>query len=160
MSWLGVTLILVLVSILEMSLGGPWMGGHLAVDFTTVVVVYAALLYGPRHGAVAGFVGGLLADLAVPSVFGRSALVMTLIGYAVGLVGERTARENVFTQAVLLACAVFAREIYVIMLAGPESTVRGMRALAFYGLPAALLTAVAGIALFGIYTRFTGQRVR
>nr|WP_175548713.1 rod shape-determining protein MreD [Mangrovactinospora gilvigrisea] len=57
-------------------------------DLVLVVVVGLALVYGPRAGCLLGFCGGLLVDLAPPSdhAAGRYALVLTVVGYAVGLI--------------------------------------------------------------------------
>jgi rod shape-determining protein MreD len=57
-----------------------------APDLVTVVVVAIALARGPSAGAIAGFGGGLLVDLAPPAAHaaGIWALVGTLVGYAAG----------------------------------------------------------------------------
>ena len=56
-------------------------------DLLLLVVVGLALVYGQTAGALIGFFGGLLADLAPPAdhAVGRYALVLCLIGYAAGL---------------------------------------------------------------------------
>ncbi|RSS79078.1 rod shape-determining protein MreD [Streptomyces sp. WAC06614] len=56
-------------------------------DLLLLTVVALSLVYGPRSGALLGFGAGLLADLAPPAdhAAGRYALVLCVIGYAVGL---------------------------------------------------------------------------
>lgn len=43
---------------------------------------------GPDRGATTGFAAGVLYDLYLPTPFGLTAAVYTLIGYGAGLVGE------------------------------------------------------------------------
>lgn len=57
-------------------------------DLVLVVVVVVALLRGPSLGALVGFAGGLLLDLAPPAdhLAGRWALALVVAGYLAGLV--------------------------------------------------------------------------
>jgi rod shape-determining protein MreD len=52
-------------------------------DLVVVTIVAIALALGPTQGAVAGFVGGVLVDLAPPgdSLLGVNAIVYVAIGY-------------------------------------------------------------------------------
>jgi len=54
-------------------------------DAMLLVAVLAGLVAGPEKGAVTGFVAGLLADLTLPTPFGLSALVLSLVGFGVGM---------------------------------------------------------------------------
>ena len=51
--------------------------------------IAAGIVGGPEEGAVMGFVAGMAADLLLPTPFGLSALVGSLIGFAVGLQHRR-----------------------------------------------------------------------
>lgn len=53
-----------------------------------VLPVAAGLGAGPMPGMAAGFVGGVVADLYLPTPFGLTALVGTVLGYALGRLGE------------------------------------------------------------------------
>lgn len=57
-------------------------------DLVVVTVVAIALAMGPTQGAVAGFVAGVLIDLAPPgdSLLGVNAIVYVAIGYVTGIV--------------------------------------------------------------------------
>jgi rod shape-determining protein MreD len=57
-------------------------------DLVVVTVVAIALAMGPTQGAVAGFVAGVLVDLAPPadSLLGVNAIVYIAIGYLTGFV--------------------------------------------------------------------------
>ncbi len=74
-----------------------------------VVVVCLAFTDGPRVGVVVGFAGGLLIDLQLPgSIAGLTALIYTLIGYAVGSLRQYAPPESVWAPvlAVALSSAV------------------------------------------------------
>ncbi|HVL64930.1 MAG TPA: rod shape-determining protein MreD, partial [Actinomycetota bacterium] len=53
-------------------------------DAPLLIAIVAGLAAGPERGAIVGFVAGLLADLFLPSPFGLSALVYSLVGFAIG----------------------------------------------------------------------------
>ena len=68
-----------------------------------VVFVGIALLRGSIAGALAGFAGGLLVDVATLGTLGVSSLLLTVAGYWVGRYGETTGRGQ--PQALPLAVA-------------------------------------------------------
>jgi rod shape-determining protein MreD len=53
-------------------------------DIVWLLPITAGLLDGPETGAIVGFWSGLAFDFVLPTPFGLSALVATLLGYAVG----------------------------------------------------------------------------
>lgn len=63
-----------------------------SADLLLVTVVSVALLRGSIVGAVAGFTGGVIVDLATLDTLGVSSLVLTLAGFWAGRYGETTAR--------------------------------------------------------------------
>ncbi|WP_261574537.1 rod shape-determining protein MreD [Frankia gtarii] len=79
-------------------------GGRL--DLVLVLLATISLIEGPLVGAVSGFVVGVLADLASSHVLGQSALVMCLIGYAVGLVMDAADRSVVVPLAAIGGASV------------------------------------------------------
>jgi rod shape-determining protein MreD len=64
--------------ILDLHLGG------IHPDIMILVPILAGIVGGPSQGASMGFIAGLVADLFLPTPFGLSALVGTLVGFAVG----------------------------------------------------------------------------
>jgi rod shape-determining protein MreD len=54
-------------------------------DLLWLLPITAALLDGPETGAIVGFWSGLAFDLVLPTPFGLSALVGSLLGYATGV---------------------------------------------------------------------------
>jgi len=57
-----------------------------APDVMLLLAVAGGLVAGPVRGAVLGFVAGLSVDVFLRTPMGLSALVFTLVGYAVGIV--------------------------------------------------------------------------
>lgn len=53
-------------------------------DAPLLVAIVAGLVAGPERGAIVGFAAGLGADLFLPSPFGLSALVYSLVGFGIG----------------------------------------------------------------------------
>jgi rod shape-determining protein MreD len=85
-------------------------GGRL--DLVLVLLAAIALIEGPLVGAISGFVVGVLADLASSHVLGQSALVMCLIGYAVGLVVDEAQRSVAVPLAVIGGASVLGTLAY------------------------------------------------
>jgi rod shape-determining protein MreD len=75
-----------------------------APDVLLVVVISIGLLRGSVPGAVFGFAGGLIIDLATLDTLGLTALILTLAGFWAGRYAETTARGR--RLPVLLAVGV------------------------------------------------------
>jgi rod shape-determining protein MreD len=73
-------------------------------DVLLVTLLGIALLRGSVTGAVAGFVGGLVLDIANMGTIGVSSLLLTVAGYWAGRYGETTGRDR--THAPFLAVVV------------------------------------------------------
>jgi rod shape-determining protein MreD len=61
-----------------------------APDILLVALVAVALVRGATTGAVAGFFGGLVIDIALLDTLGVTSLLLTLVGYWTGRYGETT----------------------------------------------------------------------
>ncbi len=59
--------------------------GGVHPDILVLLPIVAGIIGGPSRGATIGFGTGLVSDLFLPTPFGLSALVGTLVGFAVGL---------------------------------------------------------------------------
>lgn len=79
-------------------------------QLSLVVVVSLAYIDGERVGVVTGFFAGFVQDLLLPvgSVIGLTALVYTLVGYAVGNLSRYSVSESVWAPllGVILASAI------------------------------------------------------
>ncbi len=60
--------------------------GSVHPDIMILLPIAAGIVGGPARGATMGFGSGLVADLFLPTPFGLSALVGTVIGFGVGVV--------------------------------------------------------------------------
>jgi rod shape-determining protein MreD len=98
------SLLVFLAAIVQVSILAPVsiLGG--TPDALLVVIICLALLRGSVAGAVAGFAGGLLVDVATLGTLGVTALLLTIVGYWAGRYGETTGRGRV--HAVPLTVAV------------------------------------------------------
>lgn len=103
-SGIRIALVVFVAAIVQVSVIAPVsiLGG--TPDVLLVSLVCIALLRGSVAGAVAGFAGGLLVDVATLGTLGVTALLTTVAGYWAGRYGETTGRDR--THAVPLAVAV------------------------------------------------------
>ena len=103
-SALRAAVLVVLVAVVQVSILAPIsiLGG--TADALLVTLVCLALLRGSVAGAIAGFAGGLLVDVATLGTVGVTALLLTVAGYWAGRYGETTGRGR--AHAVPLTVAV------------------------------------------------------
>jgi len=121
-------------------------------DLVLIFVVFNAFLKGSRHGAMVGFLGGLMEDLAVGSYIGMNALVLMAAGYLVGLAESKLYKDSSFIVLVLVwLSAMFTQIFTYIMLSFMGVYISLGIALFRVALPSATYTAV--LVLF-FYRRF------
>lgn len=104
MAYVRIGIVVFVVTIVQVSVlsSAPILGAP--PDLLLVAVVSIALLRGSVVGAVTGFAGGLLVDVATMGTLGVWALLLTITGFWVGRYAETTGRGR--PQAPLLAvCA-------------------------------------------------------
>lgn len=86
--------------------GADLLGG--TPDVLLLVLLGIALQRGAVAGAAAGFLGGLLLDVATLESLGVTSLLLTLVGYWAGRFGEATGRDRRYAPPVaILAATVF-----------------------------------------------------
>jgi rod shape-determining protein MreD len=92
--WLTIGAMVVVAALLQSALFSSLevLGG--APDLLLVTLLGIALLRGSVTGAVAGFVGGLVLDVATMGTLGLTSLLLTLAGYWAGRYGETTGRDR------------------------------------------------------------------
>ena len=115
-------------------------------DLLLVAVVAIALARGTTVGAIAGFVGGLLFDLATFGTLGVTSLLLTLAGYWIGRYGETTGRGRTHAPllSVLVMTVAYAVAAYVL------HTILGDAVSARIALVDALLPALVGNLLLAV----------
>jgi rod shape-determining protein MreD len=92
--------------------------GGVTPNFLFLVVVTLALVQGPTPGASAGFAAGLIFDLLGSGPVGPMALVLSVVGYAAGLLHEQMFAEGWLQPLMVLGIAALATEIAYGVLLG------------------------------------------
>lgn len=103
---------LVVVMLLRSTALSAFAARGLVLDALAFATVVWALRHGPAWGCSFGFALGLAADLDAAHWLGRHALVLTLIGYAVGRLASTLVRESARTQFVLLLSATAVHQVW------------------------------------------------
>ena len=107
-----IAIVVFLAAVLQASVfsGVSVLGG--TPDLLLVTIVAVALARGATTGALAGFFGGLVIDIALLDTLGMTSLLLTLAGYWAGRYGETSASGRRY--APYLAVSVMT----VLVLAG------------------------------------------
>ena len=106
-------------STLELAGGTP--------DLLLVTLLGISLLRGSVTGAIAGFAGGLVLDVANMGTLGVSSLLLALAGYWTGRYGETTGRDRThapFLAVVVLTVLVTAGGVALHFMLGDEVSAR------------------------------------
>lgn len=106
----GVLLALTGALALQTTLAGLSISG-VPVNLMLVVVVYAALAFGPVMGLMAGSVGGLVQDALAGGVVGIGGFSMTLAGFMVGVLGAQFIVSQPFPRLVMFVGATILHEL-------------------------------------------------
>jgi rod shape-determining protein MreD len=85
----GVLIAIALALALQTTLARFVVGGTTAVDLVLVAVVYIALTSGPMSGMLAGSLAGLIQDQLSTGVLGIGGLAKSIVGFAVGAIGQQ-----------------------------------------------------------------------
>jgi rod shape-determining protein MreD len=109
----GILIAIALALALQTTLARFLVGGTAAVDLVLVVVVSVALTTGPAGGLLTGSAAGIIQDALSSGVIGVGGLAKSLVGFAVGVIGQQfivTAalpRMLMFVGATAVHAAVF-----------------------------------------------------
>ena len=85
----GVLISIALALALQTTLARFVVGGTTAIDLVLVAVVYIALTSGPVSGMLAGSLAGLIQDQLSTGVLGIGGLAKSIVGFAVGAIGQQ-----------------------------------------------------------------------
>jgi rod shape-determining protein MreD len=108
----GVVAALAVALVVQTTLTGA-VRGAVPIDLVLVVVVSAALAFGPVTGLLAGTVGGLVQDAMSSGVLGMGGLAKTVVGFAAGrlatqfIVTATVPRALVFAGATVVHALLF-----------------------------------------------------
>ncbi|MGH7731864.1 MAG: rod shape-determining protein MreD [Candidatus Eiseniibacteriota bacterium] len=152
---------MVLVLLLRSTALSPLAARGIVIDALAFATVFWALRYGAVAGASFGFMIGLAADLDATHWMGRHALVLSIIGYAIGRLARTLVRDSARTQLVLIGLAVAVHQAWVVPfeLGGLEGLGAGWPYLFGRVLVSALATAPLGALVLITARRLTGRSV-
>ena len=88
-NWLRLALIVLVGVIIQVTIVSKLSLDALHPEIIWLFPVAAGLVGGAELGAVTGFGAGIALDCLQPTPFGLTALVATLLGYAIGTIAER-----------------------------------------------------------------------
>jgi rod shape-determining protein MreD len=143
------------IAILLQVMVAPYIAiGGISPNFLMITVIIMALAEGSNAGTVLGFIAGLIFDLLGAGPVGPMALVLSVVGYTIGLIHENLFAEGWLLPVAIIAAATFASEILymiVILLLGTQSPFWGT----FFSivLPSTLYNAVCATIICPILTR-------
>lgn len=151
--FVGAMLQVVIVSSLVIAGGAP--------DLLLVVVVALGLLRGSIPGAILGFVGGLIVDLATLGTLGVSSLVLTLAGFWAGRYVETTGRGRrlapiVAVGTITLLAGVFGYLLHYLL----DEDVVVQNALVTALAPAFVLNLVLALPVHRLVRAVVGEELR
>lgn len=84
MSWARTALIVLVTLVLQVTLFSRFSYEGARPDLMILLAVVAGFRLGPERGAIIGFAAGVSFDIVLSTPLGLSALVYTIVGYAVG----------------------------------------------------------------------------
>lgn len=114
--WLRVGLVLFVALMVQLSVVENLRIWGVTGAALVVVPVAAGLLAGPERGAVVGFATGLAFDAFVTTPFGLTALVWTVTGYAIGVLGRNLVRSTAVGTAAFAATAGIGSTVLYVLV--------------------------------------------
>jgi len=145
---------LVVVLLLRSTALSAFAARGVVLDVLAFATVVWSLRHGPAWGCSFGFALGLCGDLDAAHWLGRHALVLTLIGYAIGRLATTLVRESARTQLVLILTATIIHQAWAALFelhgwgAMPQLLTRVM--------VSAVATSLVGTALLMVARRVVG----
>jgi rod shape-determining protein MreD len=132
-----------------------------APDLLLVVVVALGLLRGSIPGAMLGFFGGLIVDLATLGTLGVTSLVLTLGGFWAGRYAETTGRGRrlapvIAVGAITLLAGLFGYVLYYLL----DVEVIARHALVTALAPAFVLNLILALPVHRLVRAIVGEDLR
>ncbi len=128
-------------------------------DLSLALIVSVALLRGPFHGEVAGFVSGLLHDLLSGGTpLGVQSFSKVVIGYGIGFIRGRLYSDNLITQLVSGFAATLAHKAITLIHQSLIFADTQFLQIRFSGLLlVAILNSILVVVVFRILRKFIGS---
>jgi rod shape-determining protein MreD len=133
--------------------------GKSNIDLVLVVVVYAALQFGPTTGLLTGAVAGMAQDALSGGIIGVGGLAKTIVGFLAGVIGSQFIVTNSLPRFVVL---LFGAALNAICILGLYAVIdkRGLSIPWRTAWPQMLLTAFVGIILIQAVQAIPGMLMR
>ena len=113
-------------------------------ELVYLLTIALAFLEGPSSGAVAGFAGGLAQDFLLNQPKGMTALTLTLVGYAVGMIRPYLASPSPLIPVLLVGigttCGILFYGLVSLLLGQLDSVSYLLRVALLSGIYNAILT--------------------
>jgi len=159
--WLRAIALVFVAALLQVVVFSSMVVGGGAPDVLLVVVVALGLLRGSIPGAILGFAGGLVVDLATLGTLGVTSLVLTLGGFWAGRYGETTGRGRrlapvVAVGSITLLAAAFGYVLHYLL----DEEVVARHALVTSLAPAFVLNLVLALPVYALTRRIVGEELR
>lgn len=135
--------------------------GGVSPNFFVIIVVVMAMTNGSSEGVALGFVTGLLLDLIGTGPLGPWALVLSITGYVVGLLGQNLFAEGWLLPVTVLSIASLFSELLsmiMVFVLGTDAPFWG--ALMFQVLPTTVYTIFISIVLFPVLSKVLREDVK
>ncbi len=130
-------------------------------DLLLVTVVALGLLRGSIPGAVLGFVGGIVVDVATLGTLGVTSLVLTLAGFWSGRYGETTGRDRrvaplLAVGTITILAGVFGFVLHYLL----DEDVVARQALVTALVPAFVMNLVLALPVHRLVRAIVGEELR
>lgn len=125
----------------------PLVAGRVDVDFALIAVLFAAVRLRPGFSAVVGFLTGLVLDSMSPDGFGRYALLLSLIAFAVSRLRSVFFTGHLGLVGVFVFFGKWLLDAVVLLLSGVSSGMALAAQLLVWTTLSSLVTAAAAIVL-------------
>jgi rod shape-determining protein MreD len=129
------------------------------VNLVVVAVVYAALVFGPVTGMMAGTAGGLAQDALGGGIVGIGSLSKTVVGFLAGLLGAQFIVAQPLPRFVMFVSASVLHEICYQGLSALVE-VRPLRLAYGPVLTQAAINGIVGLSAFFVVERLPGMLQR
>ena len=156
MSWPRTALVVLVTLMLQVCLFARFSFDGARPDLMILLAVMAGFRLGPERGAIVGFAAGVSFDIVLSTPLGLSALVYTVVGYAVGAATSGMVRTSRWAAP---AVAAQARALPGVKLVG-EPTLSGPSLASIVVLVAAVNAALAPLAVRALSWARTDDRDR
>ena len=162
MSWPRTALVVLVALILQVTLFSQFSYEGARPDIMILLAVMAGYRLGPERGAIVGFAAGVSFDIVLATPLGLSALVYTVVGYAVGASTSGMVRSSRWAASAVAAVGSAAGMVLYAVIGAVlgEPTLSGPSLASIVVLVAVVNAALAPLAVRALAWAKTDDRDR